>query len=159
MPAPVHIVTAIEIRRPPAAVWPSLVDWEHLGRWMKEIADVRVTSSRREGVGVEAEAIVRIGGISTRDPIRVTRWEPPSILEIAHLGWVRGTGYMELEPTEVGSRLFWRETLVPPWGLLGRVGMTVFRPVMRRVFRRDLRLLRELLEREPRTGRGAEGGR
>jgi carbon monoxide dehydrogenase subunit G len=145
MPAPVHVVTTVGLHRPPDAVWPFLVDWERLDRWMEEIRDVRVTSEHREGVGVEAEATVRIGGLSTRDRIRVTRWEPPTVLEIAHLGWVRGAGYMELSPTEEGSRLFWRETLIPPWGILGSAGFRLFLPMMRRVFRRDVHRLRDVV--------------
>jgi uncharacterized protein YndB with AHSA1/START domain len=145
MPAPVHVTTSIELGRPPADVWPYLVDWERLDRWMEEISDVRVTSAHREGVGVEAVATVRIGGLATRDRIRVTRWEPPAVLEMAHLGWVRGTGLMELSPADGGSRLFWRETLVPPWGVLGSAGLRLYLPLIRRVFFRDVRRLRGLV--------------
>jgi len=145
---PLHIITSVDIARPPEVVWPYLVDWERLDRWMREASNVVVVSPHREGVGVEAEATVRIGGIGTRDRIRVTGWEPPAILEIAHLGWVSGTGYQELSPTERGTHVFWRETLEPPWGLIGRIGMRVFAPLMRRTFQRDLELLRVLVERE-----------
>lgn len=146
-PRSVSIVTTVSIDRAPEIVWPFLVDWERLGDWMQEASDIRVTGARREGVGVEAEATIRIAGITTRDPIRVTRWEPPWVLEIAHLGWVKGTGYMELVPTERGTDLFWREEYHPPWGFVGRAGMRVLRVVMRRVFERDLRALKELVER------------
>jgi uncharacterized protein YndB with AHSA1/START domain len=146
MTEPITITMSVEIRRPAEAVWPHLVDWEALPRWMREMRSVRVIGPQREGVGVEAVAAVRIGGITTRDPIRVTRWEPPSILEIAHLGWVRGSGYMELSPTEAGTRLFWRETLVPPLGLAGRLGLLLYRPLLARTFRRDLAILRSLIE-------------
>jgi Polyketide cyclase / dehydrase and lipid transport len=133
-------------------VWPYLVDWARLDRWMREIRDVRVTTPFREGVGVEARATVRIGGITTEDRVRVTRWEPPWILEIAHLGWVEGTGYMELSPAEAGCGLFWREQLVPPWGPVGRVGMRILRPMIRRVFASDLETLRRLVESGPWPG-------
>jgi uncharacterized membrane protein len=147
VPAPVEITQSITVGRPTEAVWPYLVDWERLDLWMEEISDVRVTTPHREGVGVEAEATVRIAGISTRDRIRVTRWEPPHLLEIAHLGWVRGRGLMELSPEPVtSSRLLWTETLVPPWGPVGALGMRASLPLMRRVFRRDLVRLRELVE-------------
>jgi uncharacterized membrane protein len=142
------ITVGITIRRPADRIWPYLVDWERLPRWMAEASDVQVVGDRREGVGVEAEATVRIAGITTRDRVRVVTWRPPSILEIAHLGWVKGAGYMELSPTEEGAHLFWRETLVPPWGVLGRIGMRLVRRAMRRTFERDLRLLRELVESE-----------
>jgi|SRR5919108_6119131 uncharacterized protein YndB with AHSA1/START domain len=139
---------AERITRPPEAVWPYLVDWERLDRWMAEAHAFRVLSDRREGVGVEAEATIRIAGITTRDRVRVTTWEPPHVLEIAHLGWVTGTGYMELSPAGDGSRLFWREELHPPWGFAGRTGMLLASPLMRRAFRRDLRLLKDLVESE-----------
>jgi uncharacterized protein YndB with AHSA1/START domain len=142
----VSIVTVVDIARAPERVWPHLVDWERLGWWMREARDFRVVGEQREGVGVEAEATVRIAGITTRDRIRVTRWEPPWVLEIAHRGWVTGTGYMELSPTEAGSRLFWREDLFPPWGAAGWLGLRATAPLMRRIFRRDLGLLRELVE-------------
>ena len=142
------IVIRIDIRRPAESVWPFLVDWEGLPRWMRDASDVRVTGSR-EGVGAAAEATIHIGGISTKDPIRVTRWEPPAVLEIAHLGWVKGTGYMELSPTEEGVQLFWREELLPPWGIVGRIGLRVYSPILRRTFRSDLRRLKELAERGP----------
>jgi uncharacterized protein YndB with AHSA1/START domain len=145
--AEVVIIAETNIARPPEAVWPYLVDWERLGRWMREARDFRVLSPHREGVGVEAEATVRIAGISTRDRIRVTRWEPPSVLEMAHQGWVKGTGFMEVSPTASGAHVFWREALVPPWGPLGRLGMTLLRPLMRLIFRRDLARLTELVER------------
>lgn len=141
-------VIEVDIPRPPHVVWPFLVDWERLDRWMKEARDFRVIGRQREGVGVEAEATVRIAGITTRDRIRVTRWEPPEVLELAHLGWVKGIGTMRLSPTGGGARLWWREELTPPWGALGWVGMRIFGPVIRRTFRRDLDLLRTLVARE-----------
>lgn len=142
----------IDIACRPEAVWPFLVDWERLDEWMAEARDFRVLGPRREGVGVEADATVRIAGINTRDRIRVTRWEPPWILEMEHLGWVTGTGYMELSRGERGTRLFWREELTPPWGVLGGIGMRLVAPLMQRAFRRDLVLLKELVEKEPSPG-------
>ncbi|HEX2032146.1 MAG TPA: SRPBCC family protein [Actinomycetota bacterium] len=142
-----YIANTIEIRRAPHLVWPYLVDWERLDRWMSEADRFRVTGDRREGVGVEAEARVRIAGITTHDRIRVLRWEPPWVLEMEHLGWVRGRGYMELTPgQEGGTTLFWREELIPPWGVLGRIGMRLLKGRMSRIFRGDLQQLRRLVE-------------
>jgi uncharacterized protein YndB with AHSA1/START domain len=151
--APFQLSMRVDIRRPPKTVWPFLVDWERLPRWMEDMRDVRVTSVHREGVGVEAIATVRIAGITTRDRVRVTRWQPPKVLEIVHLGWVKGTGHMELSPAGNGSDLRWRETLIPPWGTLGRLGIRAVLPLMRRVFRRDLERLKQLVEEAaPREG-------
>lgn len=144
----VYITVGIDIDSPPETIWSHLVDWENLPSWMQEARNIKVVGARREGVGVQAEASIRIAGITTRDLIRVTRWEPPVILEMAHLGWVKGSGYIELSPLERGTHVFWREELIPPWGFLGAIGLRMMAPIMRRIFARDLRLLRDVAELE-----------
>lgn len=136
---------SIELDASPVEVWARLVDWEHLGDWMHEASEFRVTTPEREGVGVEAAARIRIAGITTEDAIRVTRWEPYEWLEIQHLGWVKGSGLMHCRPSATGTYLWWRETLIPPWGLAGWVGLRLLQPVMGQVFRRDLRSLKKLM--------------
>jgi hypothetical protein len=109
---------------------------------MLEASDFVVTSAHREGIGVEAEATITIAGIKTRDKVRVTGWEPPRRLAIEHLGWVSGAGEIYVVPSGPGrSHLFWREELYPPLGLLGALGLTAFKPLMRRIFVRDLDVL------------------
>ena len=134
---------------PPEVVWELLTDWERQGEWMLEASDVEVIGHQREGVGVEARAKVRIAGITTRDRIRVTMWEPPRILVIEHLGWVKGTGELQMVPIREGTRIRWRESLFPPprLGPVGAIGLRLFSPIMRRIFRRDLRVLRGLVGR------------
>lgn len=143
---PIVLDMSIGIRAPAEVVWPYLVDWENLGRWMIEASEFVVTSPHREGVGVTSEATIRIAGITTRDAIRVSRWEPPRLLEIQHLGWVKGTGLMQCVPEWSGTRLLWRETLEPPLWMLGAAGLRAFKPLMRRIFEHDLALLKELVE-------------
>jgi carbon monoxide dehydrogenase subunit G len=132
---------------PPEVVWELITDWEHQGDWMLEASRFEVIGDRREGVGVEAKATVRIGGLRTRDRIRVSMWEPPRILVIDHLGWVKGAGEIQLVPTREGTRMRWRETLFAPrlLGVLGRLGLRVLTPLLHRTFQRDLRVLRSLV--------------
>ncbi|HZJ51185.1 MAG TPA: SRPBCC family protein [Actinomycetota bacterium] len=130
---------------PPEVVWKLITDWEHQGDWMLEAKDFKVLTEHREGVGVEAEATVSIGGISTRDRVRVSGWDPPQRLEIEHDGWVSGRGEFKLTPVgKDRTHVFWREELNPPLGALGTVGMNLFRPMMSRLFKRDLRILESL---------------
>ena len=143
-----EVKTSKVIGAPPEVIWHYLVDWEHLGNWMKEASRFRVTSPHREGVGVEADAMIPIGWLSTIDPMRVARWEPPDLLEIEHRGWVKGRGVMRCLRERSGTRIVWIETLIPPWGLLGKLGMSVWQPLIRRTFERDLALLKALVERE-----------
>ena len=93
-----------------------------------------------------AAATVSIGGITTRDEVKVVEWQPRKRLVIEHGGWVSGRGEVLLTPLR-GQRthMFWTEELWPPLGLLGAVGLTAFKPLMHRVFKRDLRVLAALV--------------
>ncbi len=144
--APVVVQMSRTMPGPPSVVWDLITDWEHQDDWMLEASDIVVLSPHREGVGVEAEATVRIGGISTRDRIRVTVWEPLQRLQIEHLGWVKGTGDIRLERTDGDDTVLrWTEVLHPPLGPLGGIGLRAFRPLMRRIFERDVRVLEGLV--------------
>ena len=142
---PVEIEMSTRIEAPPEVVWTYLVDWENLGTWMLEGRGFKVTSPHREGLGVTAEATIRVAGIRTTDPVEVTRWEPPRLLEISHRGWVAGTGLMLCKPAPWGTFLYWKETLHPPMGIPGAIGLRLFKPILLRTFERDLRLLKELV--------------
>ncbi len=143
---PVAIETAETMPGPPEVVWELITDWEHQDDWMLEASDFVVTSGTREGVGVEAEATIKIGGIATRDKVRVIAWEPGRHLGIEHYGWVSGEGHIYLTPlNDDRTHVFWREELTPPIGALGAVGMTAFKPLMSKLFQRDLRVLASLV--------------
>lgn len=130
---------------PPETVWQLITDWEHQDDWMLEASDFVVTTEQREGVGVEALATIRIGGIATRDRVRVSVWEPPTRLVIDHLGWVRGHGDIRLSAAGEDTRIVWLERLQAPLGIAGHLGLRLFAPFMRRIFQRDLRVLRGLV--------------
>ena len=143
---PVAVEISETMPGPPSVVWELITDWEHQGDWMLEASDFTVVSEHREGIGVEAEATVRIAGIATRDKVRVVGWEPNRRLAIEHLGWVAGRGEIYLTPLgRDRTHVFWREELEPPIGLLGALGLSAFKPLMRRIFKRDLRILRGLV--------------
>ncbi|MPZ70226.1 MAG: hypothetical protein GEU71_11970 [Actinobacteria bacterium] len=142
---PVVLDMAATMPGPPEVVWRLITDWEHQDDWMLEASDFVVLTEQREGIGVEAEASITIGGITTRDRVRVSRWEVEKVLGIEHLGWVSGEGEIFITPVGETTHLFWRETLKPPLGILGTIGLTLFKPLMSRIFRRDLRVLQSLV--------------
>lgn len=142
---PVVIEMAETMPGPPDVVWRLITDWEHQDDWMLEARDFVIVSERREGVGVEAEASISIGGITTRDRVRVSRWDVDRALTIDHLGRVSGGGEIFITPVGDTSHVFWRETLRPPLGAVGAVGLSLFKPLMAHIFRRDLRVLKGLV--------------
>lgn len=143
---PVSLEMGAVLPGPANVVWHLITDWENQGDWMLEASDFVITSEHREGLGVEGEATVKIGGIKTRDRIVVTAWEPERRLGISHEGWVSGGGEILLTPLADGrTHVFWREDLYPPLGVLGAIGISVFRPLMQRIFERDLEALTALV--------------
>ncbi len=146
MASPVAIEVWTTVPGTPQDVWHLITDWENQGDWMLEARDFRVISEQREGVGVRAEATISLGGISTTDRVSVTGWEPEHRLAIRHEGWVAGSGEINLTPLDAGqTHVFWREELYPPWGLIGALGLLLFRPLLKHAFKRDLRILQGLV--------------
>ena len=138
--------TAKVVPGAPEVVWELITDWEHQDDWMLEASDFVVLSERRAGIGVEAEATIRLGGVTTRDVARVVAWEPNRHLGIAHEGWVSGRGDIHLTTVGPGrTHVYWREELEPPLGLFGAVGLRMLKPLMARIFERDLRVLASLV--------------
>ena len=142
---PVTVEVADTMPGPARTVWGLITDWEHQDEWMLEASNFVVLSGRREGVGVVAQASVSIGGITTRDEVRVVAWEPERLLGIEHGGWVAGRGEVYLTPLGDRTHVYWREVLYPPLGLVGALGITAFKPLMSSTFGRDLRVLRGLV--------------
>jgi uncharacterized membrane protein len=146
---PVVVESSAELGAPPALVWEVITDWERQCDWMLEMSEIVVTSERRSGVGVTARATIRIGGIRTTDIVRVDVWEPCKHLGMAHEGWVKGRGDIRLHAlAKDRTMLDWREELQPPWGILGAIGLRVFRPLIRRTFARDVATLRNIVRNE-----------
>ena len=143
---PILLEMSETVEGPTEVVWELITDWERQPDWMLEMSDVTVVSEHREGIGVEAEATVSLGGITTRDKVRVVGWEPNHRLAIEHHGWVGGRGEIFLTPLDDDrTHIFWREQLNPPVGALGALGMTTLKPLMYRTFKKDLRVLAALV--------------
>lgn len=142
---PIELEMRALLPGPPEIVWELITDWEHQDDWMLEATDFAVVSAHREGIGVEAEATISIGGIQTRDRVRITQWEPRQVLGIEHLGWVSGHADMKLLPANGSTRFVWREHFKPPLGVIGALGMTLAKPIMYRIFMRDVRVLISLV--------------
>lgn len=144
---------------PPGVVWDVLVDWERQPQWMVDARDVRVRGGRRRGTGVRIECPTSLLGVTVRDVMEVTAWEPREVLEVRHVGrLISGTGRFELEPTAVGTRVTWREHVDPPLGRLGEaVAGRLVRPLVARRFRASMDNFKRLCEREARRVRAAGG--
>jgi hypothetical protein len=72
------------------------------------------------------------------------------VLGVRHVGVVTGSGRFTLRRVGVvrpRTRVTWDESLVFPWWLGGRAGLLVASPVLRFVWRGNLRRLKARIER------------
>ena len=128
------VAASAEIPVPPQALWDVLVRWEEQPRWMRDAVAVHVLGVRREGTGVRLAVRTRVAGVPLfTEELEVTRWEPPSVIEIAHRSAVRGAGTWTLRPSGAGTRFGWTERLSLPVPLLGELALLAYRPVLRRL--------------------------
>ena len=110
-------------------------------------------------MGERLTAVTKLAGVGFRDPMEVTRWEPPRRAEVRHLGRVvRGTGTFTVEPAPGGAWFTWAEDLDLPLGAAGRLGFAVVRPAFELMLRRSLaRLARRVESRRHAHGGGSRG--
>jgi uncharacterized protein YndB with AHSA1/START domain len=141
-----RIRVATTLPAPPSAVWPVVADLASHVDWMADAESIRFTTRRRSGVGTTMEVATRVGPFRLTDVLEVTEWRPRRAIGVRHAGLVGGTGRFTLRRHRLrpgSTRFTWEERLSFPAWLGGPLGATVAAPVLRWVWRRNLRRLRE----------------
>jgi uncharacterized protein YndB with AHSA1/START domain len=141
------LTVTTEIDRPPTEVWAHLADVRRHVSWMADAVAIRLLDDD-PGVGQRFECDTRIGPLALTDVMTITAWDPPRRMGVRHTGLVAGEGAFTLEAIDLDrrTRFAWREELSFPWFLGGRLGGRAARPLLRLVWRRNLRRLRAELE-------------
>jgi uncharacterized protein YndB with AHSA1/START domain len=143
----VRIRVCTTIDAPPERVWDVVEAIDHHTDWMADAARIDFVSTRRRGVGTEFDCLTRVGPFRTVDRMTVTEWEPGRSMCIEHTGFVTGRGRFTIRGRRHGrTRFCWNERLRFPWWMGGPVGERIAKPVLRRLWRRNLKRLRRVAE-------------
>jgi hypothetical protein len=127
---------------PPDRVWADLRDIASHVDWMDDAVAISFRGSQREGVGTEFDCRTRVGPLRLRDRMVVTEWVDGRVIGIRHDGLVHGRGRFTLSRKARGRTKFtWTERLRFPWWAGGRLTGLAATPVLRRVWKRNLRNL------------------
>jgi hypothetical protein len=132
----------------PDQVWADVEQLETHPDWMVDALDIEFLTASHRGVGTEFACVTKLGPLRTRDVLVVTEWEPPSRMTIEHRGSVEGTGRFLLQAAAGGTEFCWEETLRFPWWMGGPIGERIARPFFARLWRGNLRRLRDRFELE-----------
>ena len=142
-----RIRVATTIDAPPKSVWASIRDiGSHVG-WMEDAVAIRFTSDSRDSVGTTFECDTKVGPFRLTDLMEVTEWHERRRMGIRHVGLVTGTGRFTLRKARGGrTRFTWEERLRFPWWMGGPLGGTLGAPLLKRIWRRNLRNLKHQVE-------------
>ncbi len=114
---------------------------------MADAEEIDFTSTRRSGVGTEFDCKTKVGPIRLTDHMAVTEWREGRVIGVRHTGLVTGRGRFTVSRTRRGkARFAWDERLTFPWWMGAAPGAFVGSLVMRRIWKRNLRVLKALVE-------------
>ena len=141
----IRICTPIAVA--PGAVWEAVEAVETHVDWMRDAERITFVTEQRRGVGTTFDCLTRVGPFRTTDRMTVTEWAPGRAMGIEHRGVVTGSGRFTLRRRPRGrTRFTWAEELHFPWWMGGAAGALAAKPVLRAVWRRNLRRLEGLVE-------------
>jgi len=127
--SPVELSLSVEVKASQQKVFDKIVDWESQGQWMLG-TKVSGTKNNGQGLGGEINAWTGFWKIGFNDPMVITQWIEPKIVDVKHIGQiVKGTGSMVVEKIdENNSRFIWSESINLPFGFIGKIGWIIIKP-------------------------------
>ena len=135
------------IRAPLQLVWEMVADIRTHTEWMVDAESITVTSDCSSGVGTTFDCVTKIGPFRTIDHMEITEWIEERVMGVAHRGLVSGSGRFTLQESGPSDTNFsWEETLTFPWWIGGRLTSIGSTPVLKAIWRGNLRRLSRLVE-------------
>lgn len=135
------------INATPADVWAEVRNIERHVDWMADAEKITFRTAQVSGTGTSFDCVTKVGPIRLTDKMSITEWQEGKAIGVRHEGLVTGSGRFTLARIRRNrTRFTWEERLVFPWWLGGSVGGVVGGAVMRAIWRRNLRVLKVLIE-------------
>ena len=135
------------VRAPLQLVWEMVADIRTHTEWMVDAESITVTSDCSSGVGTTFDCVTKIGPFRTIDHMEITEWIEERVMGVAHRGLVSGSGRFTLQEAGPSDTNFsWEETLTFPWWIGGRLTSIGSTPVLKAIWRGNLRRLSRLVE-------------
>ena len=137
-----RIRVSVVLDAPPAVVWADIEDIASHVQWMADARSIRFLTAQTTGRGTAFLCDTRIGPVRLNDVMEITEWSPGKAMGVRHTGLVSGEGRFTLSSKRGGRTTFtWKERLRYPWWLGGPFGAFVSKPILKRIWRGNLRRL------------------
>ena len=142
-----RIRVSVVIDAAPDVVWAIVEPIERHVDWMADAEKISFTTGRTRGVGTAFDCLTKVGPFRLTDRMVITEWQPGRVMGIEHRGLITGRGRFTLRRRRGGrTRFTWTESLRFPWWLGGPIGAVAAWPVLRAIWRRNLRRLKQHVE-------------
>ena len=133
------------INAPLKTVWNEVSRLENHTNWMNDAEKIDFLSENNTGIGTEMKVLTKIGPIKLYDYMTVTDWVVEKTIAVDHIGIVTGKGEFKLEEIdEINTKFNWEETLKFPIYLGGIIGEFFGAPILKLIWRKNLKNLKEL---------------
>lgn len=143
----ITLTFSITIQASQRAVFEYLSDWERQSDWIM-FTTVKQLPGATSPRAVNLLAITKFGPIKLIDTMVITDWQPCERIAVEHTGRViLGKGVFSVKHLSDDSCLFtWQEITPVPFGLIGKLGLFFFQPLIRLPFQSSLRKLKHKIE-------------
>ena len=133
------------INAPLKTVWNEVSRLENHTNWMNDAEKIDFLSNNSSGIGAKMKVLTVVGPIKLYDYMTVTEWVEEKTIAVDHVGIVTGKGKFILEEIDNNNTKFnWEETLKFPIYLGGFIGEFFGAPVLKLIWRKNLKNLKEI---------------
>lgn len=143
-----RVEASVTLRANPEDAFASMADPRAQEKWIFATTMYAVESlASPPQVGARIAAFTGLLGVGFLDTMTVTEYDPPHRWVMDKDGaLLNGVGIMRVDPLPGGCRVTWINELTLPFGVLGRLGWPVARPLVRLALTAALRRMGRLLE-------------
>ena len=130
-------------------VWKEVSILKNHTNWMKDAVSIEFLNEKSEGLGTKMKVLTKIGPIKLFDYMTVTEWIEKKSIGVEHIGIITGEGKFTLNEISKNETEFcWKETLKFPFYLAGPIGEVFGSPILKIIWKNNLKGLKELFENE-----------
>lgn len=143
----VTLTFTITIRASQRTIFDYISNWEKQSDWIMFTTVSRLSDSAIQQ-DLNLLAITKIGPVRLVDTMVVTDWQPFNRIVIEHTGRiVLGKGIFSVQKVSNDSCKFvWQEITPVPFGLIGQIGLAIFKPIINVPFNMSLKRLKSNIE-------------
>ena len=114
---------------------------------MADAERIEFLTTEKVGDKVEFDCLTKIGPFTVRDSMRVINWDEPNSITVVHKGLFKGEGTLSLQHLSPEyCEIHWSEQIAFPPFLLGPIGAQAAKPILERIWKKNLERLETLLK-------------